>query len=130
MTISLDSLGFSLHPVKTRDGSAVFRLETAFKLADEFPLDIFVEETSAGFHIFDEGLTFHNLLSLGVKLQTPEQLDSLRAVIGQYAPVTFTEQGTIEVHGSDDHASDLVALFISALMGINQWVSSLRPFPS
>lgn len=124
MIVSLDSLGFSLYPVKTRDGSAVFRLETAFKLAAAFPLDIFIEETSTGFHVFDEGMTFHNLLSLGVRLQTPEQLNSLRTVIGQYAPITFTEQGTIEVYGSVDHAANLVALFISSTMGINQWLSS------
>lgn len=122
MTISLDSLGFSLYPVKTRDGSRIFRLETAFKLVGEFPFDIFVEETPVGIHIFDEGLTFHNLLSLGLDLNAPGRLRSLRAVVGRYAPVTFTEQGMIEAFGDAQHTADLVVRYISAMIELDQWV--------
>lgn len=125
MTYSLDSLGFALFPVKTRDGSRICRLETPFLLAEAFPFDIFVEETPLGFHVFDEGLTYHNLLSLGLNVGEGKRLKSIRSVVGKASDVRFSDQCMLEALGPVEAAPRLVAGYIASLIRLDQWVFSV-----
>lgn len=122
MTYTINSLGFSLYPVKTRDGTMVSRLETPLTLAGEFPLALFVEETSAGFHVFDEGLTYHNLLTLGLGWDC--LTTSIRIIAEKQTGVTFSDQGVLEAWGAKEEAPRLVACCMAAMINLDQWVSS------
>lgn len=92
---SLDQLGFNLFPVETVDGTEVFRLQTGFRLADKYPFDIFVEDTARGFHVWDEGLTYHNLLSINPSIVKGSRFNRIQEVVSVY-DVSFTELGMFE----------------------------------
>lgn len=121
MMLSLNNLGFSLHPVETRDGTDVFRLETGFKLADEFPFDIFVEETKSRFHIFDEGLTIHSMLVLSFSLLKNNRRKSIASTVGERG-VMLTPSGSFEMYGPKEKAAELVVNYISAMLDLDRWV--------
>ena len=125
MTYSLESLGFALSPVQTRDGTAVCRLETPLTLAGAFPLELFVEETPEGCHVFDEGLTYFNLLALGLDDDSGRLAASIRAVVEKEAGVTFSDQGELEASGPLEEAPRLVARCLASLTRLDQWVLSV-----
>lgn len=118
---SLDQLGFNLFPVDTVDGTEVFRLQTGFRLADKYPFDIFVEDTARGFHVWDEGLTYHNLLSINPSIVKGSRFNRIQEVVSVY-DVSFTELGMFEAYGPSDKATDTVCDFISAMVGLDRWV--------
>ena len=60
-------LGFQLYPVETRDGSKLMQLDTPFLLDNEFTFDIFVEWKDGELHLFDEGMTWHNIGAKGFR---------------------------------------------------------------
>ncbi len=129
MTYSLESLGFSLSSVPTRDGTKINRLETPFRLAGEFPFDIFLEETPAGIHVSDEGLTYHNLLSLGLDAGQGCLWKALRSLVEKEAGVTLSDQGRIEAFGPVATASEVVARYIAALIRVDRWVHASFAHP-
>ncbi len=125
MACSFESLGYSLSPVQTRDGTAVCRLETPFTLAGAFPLELFVEETPEGCHVFDEGLTYFNLLALGLDDGNGWLAAAVRAVVEKESGVTFSDQGVLEASGPLEEAPRLVTRCIASLIRLDQWVLSV-----
>lgn len=121
--MTLESLGFGLSPVETRDGSEVWQIETPFRLANEFPFDIFVEQIGNVFHVFDDGLTRHDLRALGIDLSDGERVESLRRVIQKYG-VAFNKDFSFEAFGDIEHAGEILSKYLSAMVQLDFWGGS------
>ena len=118
---SLEHLGFGLYPVETRDGSNIAQLVTGFKLFDEFPFDIYIEEVGNQIHVWDEGLTYPNLLAISPDLVKASRINVIDDVVGMYG-VAFEECGSFEIYGAKDKASDVVCDYLSAMINLDRWV--------
>ncbi len=112
MNDSLALLGFQLYPVETRDGSKLMRLDTPFLLDNEFPFDIFVEWKDGELHLFDEGMTWHNIGAMGFR-QDEENFKRYRDFM-QENGVTVGADAVMSLSGMQTEAPDLVARFLTA----------------
>lgn len=112
MNDSLALLGFQLYPVETRDGSKLFRLDTPFLLDNEFPFDIFVEWKDGELHLFDEGMTWHNIGAMGFR-QDEENFQRYRDFM-QENGVTVGADAVMSLSGLQTETPDLVARFLTA----------------
>ncbi|MDO4937256.1 MAG: hypothetical protein Q4E62_05000 [Sutterellaceae bacterium] len=118
---TLESLGFALHPVKTRDRSRILKISTGFKLIDEFPFDIFLEEIEDQIHVWDEGLTYPNLFALNPDLLNATRLQEIANVVGLYG-VTFLDCGVFEIYGPKNKAANVVCDYLAAMVNLDRWV--------
>ncbi len=112
MDDQLALLGFQLYPVETRDGSKLMRLDTPFLLDNEFTFDIFVEWKDGELHLFDEGMTWHNIGAMGFRLNE-ENFNRYRAFI-QENGVTVGDDAVLSLSGLQTEAQDLVARYLTA----------------
>lgn len=67
--LCLNDLGFGMRQVPTRDGSTVHQIDTPFRLAEDAPLEAYVQTFEGEVRFFDEGLNLHTLLSLGMSFE-------------------------------------------------------------
>lgn len=121
MTLSLEELGFGLRRIETRDGSLVFALDTPFMFITNASIDVFVEQIGDKFHIFDDGMTLHEVLTSGVDMSSRYKWDSLRKIVGEW-DVNFSHSGTFERYSSADKARETTADFLRAMFSIDDWI--------
>lgn len=80
MSISIENLGFGLYSEETRDGSELFALGSPFRMLNGAPFDVFVEKVGTSFHIFDDGLTMHEIVSCGIDMSSHHKWAALRKI--------------------------------------------------
>ena len=112
MNEQLALLGFQLYPVETRDGSKLMQLDTPFLLDNEFTFDIFVEWKDGELHLFDEGMTWHNIGAMGFRLNE-ENFNRYRDFMQQNG-VTVGDDSVLSLSGLQTDAQDVVARFLTA----------------
>lgn len=127
----LGSFGFDFYPVKTRDGSKVFAIDTPFLLADEHRFTIFTEQVGNYVRLFDEGSTVFDLRSFGVNFDERGSLySSLDRHLNTWG-IELTDSLSIEGFAPINQASALFAKYIAGLMSIDNWLrKNLRVKPS
>ncbi len=125
---NLSTFGFDMYKVPTRDGSIVYEIDTPFLLADEYTLNIFVEQLGNNIHIFDEGCTVFDLRGFGIQLDDG-RMKSLSNLLRGYG---LALDGTsIESLAPIDKGHVLFSRYIAAMMSIDSWLrSNLRVKPS
>lgn len=106
--------------MRISNGSEIYRIETNLALADEFPFDVFYEESEHKCHVFDEGLTWHSLLVLSFNWQEKDQSAILASTVAEYG-VDF-KSGCFEIYGSKDKAVQVVESYLSAMSKIDELV--------
>lgn len=117
--LNLNSFGFDMYKVPTRDGSSVYKIDTPFLLADEFSLYIFVEKIGKNIHIFDEGCTIFDLRSLGIDFDDG-RLNSFNRLLKSW---NLGLDGTsIESFETIDRAPILFSRYIAAMMSLDTWL--------
>ena len=125
---NLSTFGFDMYKVPTRDGSIVYEIDTPFLLADEYTLNIFVEQLGNNIHIFDEGCTVFDLRGFGIQLDDG-RMKSLSNLLRGYG---LAFDGTsIESLAPVDKGHVLFSRYIAAMMSIDTWLrSNIRVKPS
>lgn len=125
---TLSTFGFDMYKVPTRDGSIVYEIDTPFLLADEYKLNIFVEQFGNNIHIFDEGSTVFDLRGFGIQLDDG-RMKSLSNLLRNY---DLSLDGTsIESLAPLDQGHVLFSRYIAAMMSIDTWLrNNLRVKPS
>lgn len=111
-------LGFQLYPVETRDGSKLMQLDTPFLLDNEFTFDIFVEWKDGELHLFDEGMTWHNIGAMGFRLNE-ENFKRYRDFM-QENGVTVGDDAVLSLSGLQTEAQDLVARYLTACVMLDK----------
>lgn len=111
-------LGFQLYPVETRDGSRLMQLDTPFLLDNEFTFDIFVEWKDGELHLFDEGMTWHNIGAMGFRLNE-ENFKRYRDFM-QENGVTVGDDAVLSLSGLQTEAQDLVARYLTACVMLDK----------
>lgn len=122
MTLSLEALGFGLRHVETRDNSRVFSLESPFRLLTESPFDVFVEHVGDKFHIFDDGLTLHEILVAGVDMSSRYKWESLRKIVGNWG-VSFSRTGVFESYSSINRIEETTSNYLRAMISVDDWIA-------
>lgn len=118
MVDQLAMLGFQLDRVETRDGSEVYRLDTPFLLDNEFTFDIFVEWKDGELHLFDEGMTWHNIGAMGFRLNE-ENFNRYRDFMRENG-VTVEDDAVLSLFGLQTEAQDLVARYLTACVMLDK----------
>lgn len=121
MTLSLETLGFELRRAPTRDNSIVFTLETPFCWVTESPYDVFVEQINDKFHVFDDGLSMHEILVAGVDMESRYKWDSLRRIVSGWN-VNFNHTGGFESFSSMDKARETISNYLRAMNSVDEWI--------
>ncbi len=122
MTLSLETLGFGLHPEATRDNSPLFAIESPFRLLNESPFDVFVEQTGDKLHIFDDGLTMHEIVAAGVDMSNRHKWDSLRKLAGR-RNVSLSHSGVFESYAPMESAEVAVSNYLRTMFSIDDWIA-------
>ena len=124
MSISIEDLGFGLYPEETRDGSRLFSLESPFRLFNGAPFDVFVERNGDSFHIFDDGLTMHEIVSCGVDMSNHFRWAALRK-IAEMRNVSLSRSGVFEVYTSFEKAETAVANYLRVMFAVDDWLMGI-----
>lgn len=120
--ISLKDLGFEMRPVPTRDGSAVHQIDTPFRLAEDAPLEAYVQMFEGEVRFFDEGLNLHTLLSLGMSFEEEAAWDCLQNAF-QGTGVVLHPSGQIEMIAPRERAEEACARYLLALAQLESLVT-------
>lgn len=121
MSIAIENLGFGLFPEETRDGSELFALESPFRMLNGAPFDVFVEKIGNSFHIFDDGLTMHEIVSCGIDMSNHFKWSALRK-IANARNVNLSHSGVFEVYTSFENAETAVANYLRVMFSIDDWL--------
>lgn len=121
MTFSLEKLGFNLYPEEARDGSELFALASPFRMLNGAPFDVFVEKVGNSFHIFDDGLTMHEIVSCGIDMSNRFRWSAIRK-IANLRNVNLSRSGVFEVYTSFDKAESAVANYLRTMFAIDDWL--------
>lgn len=121
MTLSLDTLGFSLYPEKTWDGSKILALEVPFTLLNGAPFDVFVEQISDKIHVFDDGLTMHEIVACGVDMRSRFKWEALRRIVGRW-DVNLSHGGVFETYAPLENAEGAIGNYLRAMFCVDDWL--------
>lgn len=122
MSISIENLGFGLYPEETRDDSELFALSSPFRMLNGSPFDVFVEKVGTSFHIFDDGLTMHEIVSCGINMSSHHRWAALRK-IASMRNVNLSRSGVFEVYTSFTNAETAVANYLRTMFAIDDWLT-------
>lgn len=122
MSISIENFGFGLYREETRDGSELFSLESPFRMLNGAPFDAFVEKVGESFHIFDDGLTMHEIVSCGIDMTSHYRWAALRKIAGM-RNVNLSRAGVFEIYTSFDKAETAVANYLRTMFAIDDWLA-------
>lgn len=121
MSLTLENLGFSLFPEETRDGSTLFSFESPFRMLNGAPFDVFAERIGEIFHIFDDGLTMHEIVSSGVDMSGHYKWAALRRIASS-RNVNLSRSGVFEIYARFDRVEEAVANYLRVMFAIDDWV--------
>lgn len=119
----LKDLGFGMRQVPTRDGSTVYQVDTPFKIAQDAPLEVYVQMLEGQIRFFDDGLNLHTLLSLGVCFEDEAKWRSLQNLFAG-AETCLHPSGLIEMYAPRDRAEESFARFLLSLSQLEFWVAN------
>ena len=111
---SLKDLGFGMRQVPTRDGSAVHQIDTPFRLAEDAPLEAYVQTFEGEVRFFDDGLNVHTLLALGVSFEDESSWNRLQDSF-QGTGVVLHPSGQIEMIAPRERTEEACARYLLAL---------------
>lgn len=120
--LCLNDLGFEMRPVPTRDGSAVHQIDTPFRLAEDAPLEAYVQMFEGEVRFFDEGLNLHTLLSLGISFEEEAAWDRLQDVF-RGTGVVLHPSSQIEMIAPRERTEEACARYLLALMQLESLVT-------
>ena len=129
--LNLETFGFDLIPVETRDGSKVFSLNTPFVVLEDEKLDIFVEEVGSSLHFFDEGSLTFSLSGRGFSLSSLEgnsPWTRLKKHLSTYDGIIF-DKGMIEYWGDIEDGSSSLTRYLSSLLSVEKWARDQLNIP-
>lgn len=112
--ISLKDLGFGMRQVPTQDGSAVHQIDTPFRLAEDAPLEAYVQTFDGKVRFFDEGLNLHALLSLGMSFEDEAAWNLLQDAFRGTGVVLYPS-GQIEMIAPRERAEEACGRYLLAL---------------
>lgn len=121
MTLSFEKLGFGLYPEETRDGSELFALASPFRMLNGAPFDVFVEKVGNLFHIFDDGLTMHEIVSCGIDMSNHYRWSALRKIASS-RNVNLSRSGVFEAYTSFEKAEIAVENYLRVMFSIDDWL--------
>lgn len=119
----LEDLGCGMRQVPTRDGSTVYQVDTPFTIAQDAPLEVYVQMLEGQVRFFDDGLNLHTLLSLGVCFDDESKWRSLQNVFAG-TKACLHPSGLIEMYAPRERAEESFARYLLALSQLEFWVAN------
>lgn len=121
MSLSIERLGFGLSPEQTRDGFTLFSFDSPFRMLNGAPFDAFVEQIGDSFHIFDDGLTMHEIVSCGIDMSSPHKWAALRRMVS-VRNVSLSHSGVFELYTKMDNVERAVSNYLRAMFSVDEWL--------
>jgi len=114
-----NKFSFECIPLLTVRGEQAFEFGTPFSFADGTAINVYAVPHGDTLELTDNGDTMLHLTGMGMAAwHKGKQAALLRAV--EPHGLVFTEQGEFKVHGKAEHATLLIAQFISGLLAVAQ----------
>ncbi len=80
-----------------------------------------MEENGDNFHIFDDGLTMHEIVSRGVDMGSRHKWAALRK-IANLRNVNLSRSGVFEVYTTVDRAQEAVSNYLRTMFSVDDWL--------
>ena len=114
-----NKFSFDCTPLLTVQGEQAFEFGTPFSFADGAAINVYAVPHGDTLELTDNGDTMLHLTSMGMPAwHKSKQAALLRAV--EPHGLVFTEQGEFKAHGKAEHATLLMAQFISGILAVAQ----------
>lgn len=114
-----NQFAFDCTPLLTTKGEEAFELGTPFAFADGAAINVYAIPHGDSLELTDNGDTMLHLTGMGMAAWHKSKLVSLQRSIEPHG-LTFTAQGEIKAYGKADHATLLIAQFISGILAVAQ----------